>query len=504
MNTSQIITRWIAFIAAILLFVSCSNDNDEVGGDVKIKLSETEIAVEVGKTTTLVAGFEPSEAPNKAHSWTSEDPTIASVDASGVVTGRATGTTRITATALCNNSTATCIVKVVNKIIHVTSLSLNTTSLNLSLDDTYQLTATVSPSTATVKDVTWSSSDSSIASVDDNGMVKANGLGEAVITATCDGKSTTCKVTVSDKTVQFSDISYTSDQSSILFKAKATPVGVNISELGICWNQNQAPTINDSHYAVTSKKDISVEITNLKPESSYYVRAYAKAGNVVYYSATSEVKTLRKLIVKFKLEEAYKDTYDGANDYTLKISTPILDDYPAGISACYGVAPHPEITDNLATMRNMGTQWIYELKNLKGSQDYYIRPYRSKNNLPVYFPEEAKFSTIGKEVILDAKYTGGSRLAEFWTYTLNYTLPNKDDIYEVIISGAYDSYIGKSSSDVESSYLNVKGGSGKLYIKMKHWRYYDTGWNGSATITFKNLGTGTTYKIRIGDYNRGF
>lgn len=475
MNTSQIITRWIAFIAAILLFVSCSNDNDEVGGDVKIKLSETEIAVEVGKTTTLVAGFEPSEAPNKAHSWTSEDPTIASVDASGVVTGRATGTTRITATALCNNSTATCIVKVVNKIIHVTSLSLNTTSLNLSLDDTYQLTATVSPSTATVKDVTWSSSDSSIASVDDNGMVKANGLGEAVITATCDGKSTTCKVTVSDKTVQFSDISYTSDQSSILFKAKATPVGVNISELGICWNQNQAPTINDSHYAVTSKKDISVEITNLKPESSYYVRAYAKAGNVVYYSATSEVKTLKAFSTNFKLEKSTFNSNNGT--YSVELTTSAIDGYDS-FKYCYGVAPNPVITDNIGESK--GTS--LSIMNLKAAQKYYIRAYAMKNNKPIYYPGEFSFNTIGVDVHL--KSTFGKPTV------ISYKLPGPGDYKVIPTDGSFK--IGKSKDQINSTELYIENGKGEIYVLCYSGWPYNYGY-----INFINLNTNTTYSIYI-------
>lgn len=80
----------------------------------------------------------------------------------------------------------------------VTGVSLNQTSATMEIGATLQLTATVSPSNATNKAVTWSSSNSTAASVDSNGLVTALAAGSATITVrTNDGsKTATCNVTV--------------------------------------------------------------------------------------------------------------------------------------------------------------------------------------------------------------------------------------------------------------------------------------------------------------------
>lgn len=84
------------------------------------------------------------------------------------------------------------------KEIEVTGVKINKTKLDMKEKDEQKLTATVQPENATNKTVTWSSSNTKVATVDKNGKVKAISNGTAVITATAvNGKTTTCKVTVS-------------------------------------------------------------------------------------------------------------------------------------------------------------------------------------------------------------------------------------------------------------------------------------------------------------------
>jgi hypothetical protein len=86
----------------------------------------------------------------------------------------------------------------------VTGITLDETSLEMKPGDTKTLTATLSPSTATEKEVKWSSSNTSVATVSDSGLITAVAVGEATITATAtngtqstsDDRSATCKVTV--------------------------------------------------------------------------------------------------------------------------------------------------------------------------------------------------------------------------------------------------------------------------------------------------------------------
>lgn len=80
--------------------------------------------------------------------------------------------------------------------IKVTSVILSSTEMSMTVGDVQTLTATVAPANATNKSVTWKSSSTSVATVSSTGEVKAVGAGTATITATADGKSATCKVTV--------------------------------------------------------------------------------------------------------------------------------------------------------------------------------------------------------------------------------------------------------------------------------------------------------------------
>jgi hypothetical protein len=84
---------------------------------------------------------------------------------------------------------------VVTPIIEVTDITLNPQILSLDQDQTYQLTVTVTPNNATNYNVTWSSDDTSIATVDANGLVTAVAEGTTTITATIGNVTATCEVT---------------------------------------------------------------------------------------------------------------------------------------------------------------------------------------------------------------------------------------------------------------------------------------------------------------------
>lgn len=82
--------------------------------------------------------------------------------------------------------------------VGATDITMDSNALRLKIGDSYQLAATVLPENATDKSVIWSSSDSDVASVSENGHVKGLKEGRATITATCDGLSATCDIEVTD------------------------------------------------------------------------------------------------------------------------------------------------------------------------------------------------------------------------------------------------------------------------------------------------------------------
>ena len=165
--------------------------NVEVSG---VNLSQPTLALEAGKTGTLTATVQPSNATNKTVTWSSSNTSVATVS-NGTVSAVAEGTTTITATA--GGKSATCQVTVSKKVVQVTSVTLNKTEAELIEEEELTLEAKVEPNEATDKDITWASSDETVVKVED-GKILAVAFGNATVTATAGGKSATCQVTVKE------------------------------------------------------------------------------------------------------------------------------------------------------------------------------------------------------------------------------------------------------------------------------------------------------------------
>lgn len=185
-----------------------------------------EVTLYENETLKLSALVEPDDASDQTIIWSSKDDSIAAVSKDGIITGVGVGKTEIIAT--CGDVFDTCEVSVIEKV-EATSISLNSTKLELIVNETFLLQATVSPKNATDKTVTWESSDSQIASVSQNGFVKAISAGNTTITAKCGNVSTICDITVKEpivaqevgfknlyNNITYNDLTYsTNDQSFI-------------------------------------------------------------------------------------------------------------------------------------------------------------------------------------------------------------------------------------------------------------------------------------------------
>lgn len=167
-----------------------------------VSLNKNATTIAIGANETLTATITPANADNQAVTWSSNNTAVASVDQNGKVTGVSAGTATITVTTQDGNKTASCTVTVPDPSadpVAVTGVSLNKTSTSLTVGATETLTATVAPANATNQAITWSSNNTAVASIDQNGKVTAVAAGTATITVTTqDGnKTATCTVTVS-------------------------------------------------------------------------------------------------------------------------------------------------------------------------------------------------------------------------------------------------------------------------------------------------------------------
>lgn len=171
-----------------------------------IILDPTELILLPGENSTLTAIVIPDNATNKGVTWSSSNPDVATVDNGGKVTAVSIGTATIIATAECGGKTAVC--SVIVPTIPTSGVSLNHASLVLLPGSKFSLEATVLPLNATCKDINWFSSDPSIVSVNNEGVITAVAEGNAVVVVTTKygGKTATCSVTITTKQIKMTSL----------------------------------------------------------------------------------------------------------------------------------------------------------------------------------------------------------------------------------------------------------------------------------------------------------
>ena len=217
-----------------------------------VTLNKTKESLLKGNTTTLVATVNPSNATNKGVTWSSSNSSVAKVDQNGKVTAVGKGTATITVTTKDGAKKATCIITVTEEskpsIVPVQSVTLNKAKESLLKGNTITLVATINPSNATNKGVTWSSSNSSVAKVDQNGKVTAVGKGTATITVTTkDGaKKATCTIIVTEESkpvvIPVTSVALNKTKESLLESKTTTLTATinpsNATNKGVTWSSS--------------------------------------------------------------------------------------------------------------------------------------------------------------------------------------------------------------------------------------------------------------------------
>ena len=150
--------------------------------------------------------------------------------------------------------------------IGVTSVTLDQTDLTLDVNDTEKLNATVKPDDATNKTVTWKSDNEGVATVDNNGNVTAKAAGTATITATADGKSASCKVTVNGQpaTVPVQSVELNTNKVELSVgegnELQATVTPKNATNQKVTWKSNDTTiaTVDENGKVVAQKPGTAI------------------------------------------------------------------------------------------------------------------------------------------------------------------------------------------------------------------------------------------------------
>ena len=220
-----------------------------------VTLSKTELTLNKGQSAKLFVTVEPNDFTD-ATKWKTSDSAVATIADDGTV--KAVGVGTATVSFIAGNTKASCTVTVLQP---VTRLSFTKSSYELDGGDTVQLAVNISPEDAANKDIVFSSSDESVATVDQAGLVTALKKGTATITVAAQdgsGCTATCKITV------LTNATVCKTVEELQSKHNYDP---NSSEL---WVYTQ---LGANKLSITFSEETSVE------EGSDYIFIYDKDGN---------------------------------------------------------------------------------------------------------------------------------------------------------------------------------------------------------------------------------
>ena len=239
-----------------------------------IRVPELEKEIKVGDKVQLKAQISPSNATNKEVSWKSSDDNIATVSETGLLYVKKAGTFKITVTAKDGSGTQTVYTL---KVINDTSEEILTEELDIqgmpkdyAVGDKIQLTAKISPSNATNKNVTWESNNEKVATINSSGLMTLVGTGEVTITCKAvdggSGQTIRFTVTKTDHSIKVQKISmsgipeYTYVDDVYTIKTTITPSNATNKTLEWSSSDNSIATV-DQNGKVTALREGTVKIT---------------------------------------------------------------------------------------------------------------------------------------------------------------------------------------------------------------------------------------------------
>ena len=227
----------------------------------EIILSQSAITIEESSSTTLIATVLPDYATDKKVTWSTSNADVAIV-VKGVVVGLSIGTATITATT--GDQAATCEVTVVKKTIPVRSVVLSQSAATVIEGDTLTLTATVNPNNADDTTVTWKSSDTDVAIVN-NGVVIALTPGTVTITATAGGKTATCEITVEERFIPVTEVILNHTEATLNVGDKleltATVLPEDATKKTVTWKSSNSKVASIRKGVVTAVAEGTAVIT---------------------------------------------------------------------------------------------------------------------------------------------------------------------------------------------------------------------------------------------------
>ncbi|WP_180327561.1 Ig-like domain-containing protein, partial [Bifidobacterium pseudolongum] len=301
-----------------------------------VAISGGNFELKEGATKQLSATVSPSNATDRAVSWKSSNTSVATVDASGTVKAVKAGTATITATAGGKSASVSVTVKGEDPVVPVQSVSISGTGVSggkatINVGAGLNLNATISPSNATDQDVTWISSDDSIATVSSTGSVRGVKAGMAVIMATVGGKSSSVIVTVKEAGPVLQSVAIAgtgvannkltlAQNKTVQLSVKATPANASLGVVYWSSSDTSVATVDGNGKVTAKGEGMAVITATVGDKHSSIVLTVTKAVASVSKGDSLGVRRGNRYYVRNSLSSGNADvefTYGLASDQVL-------------------------------------------------------------------------------------------------------------------------------------------------------------------------------------------
>lgn len=174
------------FVLLALALVACGGQQPSSPAVLDVRITDDGVTLEVGATAALDWTVEVRGGADASVTWSSDDTSIATVDAGGVVTAVAIGTVTITVTSVADPEKTDSVTVTVTDAPSVARVIIDQSDQVLGIAEAFQFTATVQAVGGASASVSWQSDDEDVVAVDDRGVVTGISLGSAVVRATSD------------------------------------------------------------------------------------------------------------------------------------------------------------------------------------------------------------------------------------------------------------------------------------------------------------------------------
>lgn len=250
-----------------------------------VTLNSNEITITIDNQQNLIASVYPANTTDKTITWSSANSLIASVDNSGTITAHAEGETVIRATTS-NGKYVECIVHVELNIILVESVTVSDKTISMYSNETKSLTATVLPTNASNKTITWLSGNTDIVTIAPNGTITPVQIGTTYVVAKAsNGKTDTCVVSVSETpltNISFSQTSLSLSQDASFNLSSIVTLEPIEAAVSIVWSSSSSSVHITNEGIITNTLDFGTEtITVTATATDAYGTEFSKTLQVV-------------------------------------------------------------------------------------------------------------------------------------------------------------------------------------------------------------------------------